>query len=462
MKKYSKELLTLVISFALISNIYSQPQPGLIGNWEGKLQLPAVQLRILLQLKKSESGNLAGRMASPDQGANNIPVESVSWRNDSLVLNVKAIGGTYIAKISADSLELSGHWKQGGAVWPMSLKKVAEIVLYSKRLQEPQKPFPYTVEDVTYQNKAAGITIGGTLTLPQGKGPFPVALLITGSGPQNRDEEIMGHKPFLVLADHLTKQGIAVLRVDDRGVGQTSGDASTATSADNTSDVVAGIDYLKSRADINLKKIGLIGHSEGGMIAPMVASQSRDISFIVLLAGVGLPGDKLHRRQSEDIMHQAKVSEEEINKALILNDRIYMLLKAEKDNPSIDDKLTALLSEMAQGRDVSGFVKAYSSPWFRYFINFNPEPYLQKVKCPVLALNGSKDIQVAAKENLAAIETAVKSNGNKKVTTKEIPDLNHLFQTATTGSMDEYGKIEETFSPVALKIISDWITGIVK
>lgn len=421
-------------------------------------------MRVFFQVEETSPGKFRARMASPDQGANNIPVDSVIWKNDSLTLSVKVVGGTYNAKLSADGKQLSGFWKQGGAVIPLIVNKTEVLTFYNKRPQDPEKPYPYKAEDVVYQNRTAGNSLGATLTLPIGKGPFPTVILISGSGAQNRDSEIAGHKPFLVIADYLTKRGIAVLRVDDRGIGKSTGNAATATSADNASDVMASIAYLKTRSDINQKKIGLIGHSEGGMIAPMVAAQSADIAFIVLLAGVGLPGDQLHRRQVEDIMRMSNANESDMQQALSLYDKLYSVMKAEKDSVSIEKSLRAVIEKNAPvaGMEVSSVVRPLSQPWFRYFINFNPVPYLQKVKCPVLALNGGKDVQVASKENLAAIEKVLKESGNNKVKVQEVAGLNHLFQTAATGGLNEYAQISETFSPVALTLIGDWITETVK
>ena len=439
----------------------SQNPPN--GKWEGKLQLPSTELRIFFQIEETAPGKYRARMASPDQGANNIPVDNVYWKNDSLQLEVKAVGGSYSARLSQDKKQLQGYWKQGGGAIPLVVSKTEVLEFYRKRPQEPAKPYPYKEEEVQYINKAAGNTLGGTLTLPEGSGPFPAVVLISGSGAQNRDSEIMGHKPFLVLADYLTRRGIAVLRVDDRGVGKSTGNAATATSEDNASDVTASFNFLKAHPAIDAKKVGLIGHSEGGMIAPVVASQVPGVAYIVLMAGVGFPGDQLHRRQAEDILRMAKLSEADIQKALAVNDKLYEVIKREKSSVPIEDKLTAImLQSTSDSAAIAPTVKALSSPWFRYFINFNPVPYLRKVKCPVLAINGSKDIQVSSKENLAAIEKAIKEGGNPNVTIKELEGLNHLFQTAGTGELNEYAKIEETFSPKAMKVIGDWIEARVK
>lgn len=458
-------IFTLILLNSFLSYSQTPTVPAApAGKWEGKLQFPGSALRIYLEITEPAPGKFAARMISPDQDGSKIKAHTVSWVGDSLFLDVKVIKGTYAAKLSADKTTLTGIWTQGPGSLPLILKNNPALQFESNRPQEPKRPYPYKEENVKYQNTKAGISIGGTLTLPHGAGPFPAVLLITGSGAQDRNEALMGHKPFLIISDYLTRRGIAVLRVDDRGVDSTGGDALTATTADNASDAFAGVKYLQSRADIQKNKIGLIGHSEGGVIAPMVASQTNDVAFIVLLAGVGVLPQHLLLRQREDMMRQAKSKEEDIQKALALLTKVYDLLSAENYSPAVEEKLSKLFQENApvKGADVSPMVKYFTLPWMRYFIKLNPQLYLQKVTCPVLALNGTNDIQVAAKENLAAIETAINGGGNSNVTVQELPGLNHLFQTAKTGAVADYALIEETFSPVALKVIGDWIEGVVK
>jgi hypothetical protein len=295
-------------------------------------------------------------------------------------------------------------------------------------------------------------------------------LLITGSGPQDRNETVSGHRPFLVLADYLTRRGIAVLRVDDRGVGESTGDFSQATSEDFASDVLSGIEYFKARKEINPKQIGLIGHSEGGLIAPMVAVESQDVAFIILMAGTGLTGEEILYLQGALISRAMGVSEEDIGKNHQFNEKIFSLIIEEKDEKNIEEKLRQMFmtdwAELSEEEkkaigDPEVFLnvqlQSLLSPWFKFFLTYDPKPTLNKVKCPVLAINGEKDLQVPPKENLFAIEQALAAGGNKNFTVKELPGLNHLFQTAQTGLPVEYAKIEETISPVALKIISDWI-----
>jgi hypothetical protein len=357
----------------------------------------------------------------------------------------------------------------------MDLKREAIEKPVVNRPQEPKKPYPYISEEVTIENGSAGVKLAGTLTLPGKEGKYPVVVLITGSGPQNRDEELVGHKPFLVLADHLTRNGIAVLRYDDRGTAKSTGDFSKATTVDLASDVEAAIAYLKSRKDIDKKNIGLMGHSEGGIIAPMVASRSKDVSFIVLLAGTGIPGDQLLLLQQERIGKASGIPEADLLKSREINKGCFDIVIKASDQDQLKTDLTDYLkktiNEFPADQKPSGMsdedlikmlLNQIANPWMQYFIKYDPVPALQKVKCPVLALNGEKDLQVPPEENLGAIEKALEKARTKKVTIKEMPGLNHLFQECTIGSPDEYSLIEQTFSPAALEVITEWIQRIVK
>ena len=323
--------------------------------------------------------------------------------------------------------------------------------------------------------KKVEITLAGTLTLPESGGPFPAVLLITGSGPQDRDETVAGHKPFWIIADYLTRQGIAVLRVDDRGTGKSTGFFKGATSGDFATDVLAGVAYLKSRKEINPRQIGLVGHSEGGLIAPMVAVQSDDVAFIVLLAGPGVDGSQILLMQGALISRAGGTSEALIKQSRNYSKRMHEIVKAEPNNERAEKKIRemhaasrAALSEELKKEtrelapdleaQLNMTIKQILTPWFRYFLIYDPRPALRKVNCPVLAINGEKDLQVPSKENLAAMEQALKAGSNTDdYTLKELPDLNHLFQHAKTGAPTEYSKIEETFAPEALKIMGDWI-----
>ncbi len=346
------------------------------------------------------------------------------------------------------------------------------LILWSQnnRPQEPKEPFNYTSEDITFINYTAdSIPLAGTLTLPKHIKNPPVAILISGSGAQNRNEELMGHKPFLVIADYLTKNGMAVLRYDDRGVGESKGNFQTATTFDFATDVEAAIDYLKSRKDIDASKIGLIGHSEGGLIAPMVASRNKDIAFIILLAGPGINGADILKTQARKAGELAGTPEGFLDENERLASIIYDIIRTNTDEDIIKTKITKALNDYKTNNPMS-VIAPYITPvmieqqlsilksvWICNFIRIEPKDYLEKTTCPVLALNGSKDFQVIPDINLEGIKNGLEKAGNKDVTIKEIEGLNHLFQTAETGSMQEYNKIEETFSPMALEIIKNWI-----
>jgi len=460
MKKAALFLLTVLTTLSM----YGQ---DITGQWNGSLTVQGTQLRLVFNISKSDKG-YTSTMDSPDQGAKGIPVTSTTFENSTLKLEVTNAGITYTGELKDNSI--IGTFKQGGQSFPMNLSREKIEKKAIIRPQEPIKPYPYYSEEITFENTKDKITLAGTLTLPKKEGNFPVVILITGSGPQNRDEELLGHKPFLVLSDHLTKNGIAVLRYDDRGTAESKGDFKTATSLDFVSDVESAIKYLKTRKEINKKKIGLIGHSEGGIIAPMVAAKSKDISFIVLLAGTGIPGDQLLLLQKELIEKASGVSDEKLQKGLAFNKGAFDIVTKSTNSETLKTDLTAYIkqilkdtpeSERPAGMSEDDFVKLQvdqlTSPWMQYFIKYNPAIILEKVKCPVLALNGEKDLQVPSKVNLEAIKKGLEKGGNKKVTIKELPNLNHLFQECKTGSPEEYAKIEQTFSPTALTEITNWI-----
>ncbi|KXN97945.1 hypothetical protein LS48_14205 [Aequorivita aquimaris] len=338
-----------------------------------------------------------------------------------------------------------------------------------KRPQTPQAPFEYNVEEVSFQNTQDSITLAGTFTYPRTGRNFPVAILISGSGPQNRNSEIFGHKSFWVLADYLTNRGIAVLRYDDRGVGESTGNFSKATSVDFAEDVVAAIAYLKSRKEINLNKIGLIGHSEGGIIAPMVASENKNVAFVVSMAGVMLPGSELLLLQKELQLQSMGSSEVFITKEIEFDKGIMKLINASASD-SLKRNLEKYTSEyfkknpkfasdhgMTETYYKTLIVESYSSPWLSNFIKYDPKNALESLECPLFALNGEKDLQVPAKENLEVLEHISTIDSSKKFTLKSYSGLNHLFQECKTGTLMEYGQIEQTLSPQVLQDIAEWI-----
>jgi pimeloyl-ACP methyl ester carboxylesterase len=338
---------------------------------------------------------------------------------------------------------------------------------FGERPQTPKPPFPYAEREVLYDNPVAKTKIGGTLTLPVGAGPHPVVLLITGSGSQDRDETLFGHKPFLVIADHLARKGIAVLRVDDRGVGKSTGDPMVSTIEDHATDVEAGIAFLKTQKEIDPKRIGLAGHSEGGLIAPIVAARSTDVAFIVSLAGPGVSGAELNPMQVKALLEAQKVSPAVIAEIVAGQSKLMQLIV--KDAP--DAELKAALKELAKAgakvtpgespedaeKSVGVELGRLLSPWFRSWAKLEPAAHLSKVRVPMLILIGDKDLQVPADANIARAKDALAKGGNTQVRAEKLPGLNHLFQTAKTGAVEEYVTISETFNPAALELMTGWL-----
>jgi len=427
------------------------------GAWMGTLDAGVMKLRVVFHITNTEDG-LTATMDSPDQNVKGLPVTSVTRDGTSLKMELKQIAGRFEGKIAKELTTIEGTWTQGASTLPLVLKRVKDAAeLERRRPQNPVKPYPYRDEEVSYANHVASIELAATLTIPPGKGPFPAVLLITGSGPQDRDEALMGHRPFLVLADYLTRQGIAVLRADDRGVGKSGGNFATGTTADFATDAEAGVAYLRERPEVNPRKIGLVGHSEGGIIAPMVAARNPDIAFIVMLAGSGVPGDQILVAQSRLIAEAAGQSPAEAEKNANQEREVLALVKNEKDNAALESELRKRLAGKVPDAQLGAQIKALTSPWYQFFLTYDPAGDLRKVRCPVLALNGEKDLQVPPKLNLPAIRQALEEGGNKHFETDELPGLNHLFQTARTGAPSEYAEIEETMSPVALEKMAGWI-----
>ena len=445
--------------------------PAITGAWEGKL---GGRIRFVVHLDRDSAGTWKATADSPDQGAMGLVVDWVTVAGDSLRFGMRLLGGEYGGKINAERTEIEGVWKQGGAVMPLVLhpqEAASSSAEEPGRPQEPKPPFPYDEILVSYANPAAkGVTLAGTLTVPKGAGPAPCAVLITGSGPEDRDETIFGHKPFLVLADYLTRHGIAVLRSDDRGVGKSTGSAEGATSDDFAGDVLAAVAFLKSRKEIDPAKIGLIGHSEGGLIAPMVANRDKSVAFVVLLAGPGVPGDSILITQSRLISKSLGFSDSLSGSAQNSQRELLLAARQSSDSTLLASRLRGIIQEQIdrlpeaqrQGvgdidKIVGGQMRVLTAPWMRFFLSYDPRPALSQLQCAVLALNGEKDIQVSAEQNLPEIRVALRKGGNKDATVEAIPGLNHLFQTAQTGALAEYSTIRETFAPVALEKISDWI-----
>ncbi len=443
------------------------------GIWQGTLKFEGIELRVIFTISRKPGGSLSALMDVPEQGAKDVAVDKVIFDGLNLCMELIQIEGDFKGKLDEKGKNINGQWTQGGMTLPLILKnKKSKPVI--KRPQEPEEPFPYRVEEVVIHNFEADITLAGTLTLPDSEGAFPAALLLSGSGPQDRDETVFGHRPFLVLADFLTRNGIAVLRVDDRGVGGSTGDFNKTTAMDYAADAVSCVKYLLKRKEINKELIGLIGHSEGGMIAPLAAVQMPDIAFIVSIAGPGLPIEEMEYSENARTLQADGADNNLITKSRKVKEKLFDVIKNETGSKTVmkkfktaikefftklseNEKKATGLSEENLETYIQNQVKRLNSRWFRFYLPYDPGTVLQKITCPVLAVNGEKDKQVPPGENLGAIKKALKTGGHKNYLVKELPGLNHLLQTAVTGSISEYGKIEETISPAALRIICDWI-----
>jgi pimeloyl-ACP methyl ester carboxylesterase len=441
----------------------------LAGTWLGTLKVSVTELRLVFNIKANPDGSLAATVDSPDQGATGLPVSRMSLEQGRVTLELDKLRARYEGVLSADGTTIDGKWMQGGILLPLVMKRVEEVPK-PNRPQEPKKPYPYVEEEVTYRNVEDDVTLAATLTLPRAEGPSPAVILITGSGAQDRNETVFGHRPFLILADYLTRRGIAVLRADDRGVGGSTGNIVNATDENFAQDVLAGIAYLKGRKEIDPQRIGLIGHSEGGIIAPMVAAQSPDVAFIVLMAGTGVPGAQIIEGQITRLLKAAGAEQSVIDASLTAQRQVVDIAEHETDVQVLKQKVREVMAQALSRLDerqkqalgysdeyVAMQAAAVASPWFRFFISYDPKPTLMKVRCPVLAVNGALDVQAWADENLPAIQEALHDGGNADVTVKKLPGLNHLFQRAETGAISEYSRIEETISPLALETIGGWI-----
>ncbi|WP_347020667.1 alpha/beta hydrolase family protein [Bacteroides ovatus] len=433
------------------------------GTWHGKLSIPTGSLTIVFHISQTEQGAYVITLDSPDQGANGIKTQTTSFNDSTLIIQISMIHASYKGKLNSDNT-INGIFTQGMPL-PLNLKKGEAS--RPKRPQEPQPPFPYRSEEVTVRNERDGINLAGTLTLPEKGTKFPAVVMVTGSGAQNRDEEIMGHKPFFVIADYLTRNGIAVLRCDDRGTAASQGTHATATNEDFATDTEAMVNYLRSRKEINAKKIGIIGHSAGGIIAFIVAKKDPSIAFVVSLAGAGVRGDSLMLKQVE-LISKSQGMPDAVWQGMkpSIRNRYAILQQTDKTPEELQKELYADVTKTMspeQSKDLntiqqlSAQISSMTSPWYLHFMRYDPAQDLKKLKCPVLALNGEKDIQVDAAMNLAAIQERITGNGNKNVTVKAYPNLNHLFQTCEKGTLAEYGQLEETINPEVLKDIIEWI-----
>lgn len=468
----------------------SKPDP-LVGPWRGTLNVGVAKLEVVLHIEKQDNG-YGATFDSVTQGARGIPVASLTRDGDTVTASLPRIGAeytaTFVAAKGGDGARLDGTWKQGGRSLDLDLEPGGEKPLV--RPQHPTGVLPYDVEEVTFghdpnqplaESFATGdgspVTLSATLTLPRSAGPHPVAVMISGSGPQDRDESLLGHKPFLVIADHLTRNGIAVLRYDDRGTAKSTGDFATATTADFAVDARAALRYLETRDDIDHEQMGLIGHSEGGLVAPMVASgpDKRLVSFAVLLAPPAVNIRDVITRQSALIGAAEGGSAEEVALEAEMSGAALAVVAANRDDAEARAAALQKLTENywprlpeASRKQIGGgpegllkVMNRLNNPWMNWLVHHDPVPALQGMRCEVLAMFGGKDLQVDPEQNAPPLEKAL-ADRKPKATIVTIAGVNHLFQHTETGKPSEYGELEETFSPLALRTMQEWLSRITR
>ncbi len=416
---------------------------SLDGDWTGAFQVSGQTLHFIVRIDGQ-----SGTFESVDQHAT-VPLKSVHLDGRDVRIDMGI--ATFDGALDVAGKSIAGTFHQGAFASALTLTRSDKPLPKALRPQEPVRPFPYTEEDVTFAG-GGGVVLAGTFTYPKQGGPFTTALLITGSGAQDRDEALLGHRPFLVLSDYLTRRGFAVLRLDDRGTGKSGGVFATTTYADKVADALAAVAWLKTRKEADPARLGLIGHSEGGTIAPMAAAESKDVAFVVMLAGIGVPGAQVLKQQGIDVTRAAGGTEAQVQFQVDMQQKLFDIWHNAASTEAAEKLTRELLGPAADGQ-----IAAMKSRTFQDLLQLDPAPTLRKLRCSVLALNGSKDKQVAARQNLPAIAAALAESGSSDWSVVELPGLNHLFQTADKGSLDEYAKIEETIAPIALKTLGDWL-----
>lgn len=453
-----KHLFITIGLLFLVIPVFSQ---DITGDWMGEITVGGGTLEIAYHIQKNATGYQAA-MDIIKQGLSGAKADKATFVNDSIYLQFATFKIEYKGQLTNEN-EVKGKLISNGHAIDLNLKK-GTIVL--NRPQEPKPPFSYYTEEVTFTS-TDGIKLAGTLSLPAKTGKYPMVIIVSGSGPQNRDGEVFGHKPYLLLADYLTKNGIGVFRFDERRQGASGGDFETITIDTSADDVEAAMTYLKSRKDITLTKMGLIGHSIGGAVGPVVAVETGKIDFLVLMAGPGVNGDKLMMSQKAALERLMGLNEMQIAQGRDIIKGAYDIitgtqLEATKLKDSLNSFYLKKYGSMIPEAQRTMIAEQLTAHEVLSLVRYKPATFLEKVKCPVLAINGSKDFQVSATENLPAIKAALEKGGNKNVKTVELEGLNHLFQECTTGAKSEYPEIEQTMSPAVLELITGWIKEVVK
>ncbi len=455
--------LTVLCSFLAAA----AQESSLVGYWKGVIQAGGRTFTFVFTFSTDAQKGIQGSLDLPEQDEQNIPVDEISITGNKIYLDMKKIQRKFEGEISPDKKKIVGFYvRSNGTRLPLTLERT-DSAFSMKRPQMPQPPYPYKEETVVILNADDQTKLAGALMIPDGTGPFPAVVLISGSGAQDRDETISGHKPFLVLADFLARRGAAALRCDDRGAGDSGGEHLAATTAVRAADVGWMIRYLLTRKEIDRKRIFLLGHSEGSVIASLVASLNPLAAGIILLGAPGLSIEENLYLQNTLLRKAEGASDAAIAQANILQRRIFSLVKEVTDDEEARAKLREIYSSNmyerltdSQKKSIDERIATLLTPYFRDIIKCDPSVALSKVSCPVLAIIGEKDLQCPPKENIPALEKALRAGENRNFRVIEMAGLNHLLQTSTSGAMSEYASIEETISPQALAAISDWLLSI--
>ena len=448
----TKTLISLLLFVVL------QSQAQIEGYWKGQIDLGTLKLEMAFNITAIENGYVT-TLDVPAQGAFDFPVDETIFQDRRLQLTMSAMDASFSGMLKEGIIE--GEFTQRGVTFPLNLAKAEKKEQKKTRPQDPQPPFDYHIEEVTFVNEKEGNTLVGTLTIPKGEGPFPAMVLVSGSGQQDRDEELMNHRPFWVIADYCALHGIAVLRYDDRGIGGSSGEVENATSMDFSYDAEAAFDYLRNRKEINASKVGILGHSEGGIINFMVSARRPEVAFLVSLAGPSVNGIEVLKEQQAAILRASGMSEEMVQFNGNANAQMFDIIEASNDREEADSLLRQLVKGWGYNEELTEqTVSQMTMPWMYYFLKYDPTEAIVKTNCPALLLNGSKDLQVIASQNLPGYEKIIAEYGKTNLILRELPDLNHLFQHCETGSPNEYFEIEETISPEVLELIVGFVKGV--
>ncbi|WP_227607467.1 alpha/beta hydrolase family protein [Hymenobacter translucens] len=431
----------------------AQPSP-LDGQWKGALKVPGGNLEVIFTVLKLTDGTYFSTLDVPLQKVSRMTVKT-QVDSARVTFEAQEAGSRFSGKLAPDAKSISGEWQQPGFTAPLVLAKLAPVAATAKAGKLPP---PYRVEDVAFTNTKANLRLEGTLTIPAGPGPFAAVVLVSDSGPQDRDATTDNYRPFGAIADYLTRRGFAVLRFDDRGTGKSGGAFASATTADFVTDAQAGMNFLRARPEIDIERIGLVGHGEGANVAMMAATQPLPPAFVVSLAGFGLAGGEALIQQQVGVMRSVGADAAKLDEMVKRQRSMQEIIRQVADNDQAQAIVANMLRQSNSAMDEAtarlGAVQ-FTSPWYRYFLNMNPAVTMAQVRCPVLAINGTKDLQVAADANLSAIEKGLK--GNRDVTVKKLNGVNHLLQSDPAEWTIVAGERQPTISPQMLEAMREWI-----